>query len=429
MQHITETWTVGQLIRQQRAINFAPSYQRTGGVWNTARKSLFIDSLFNNYDIPKLYLHRTASCGLGYDYAVIDGRQRLETILQYLQDGFGLADNFVFEGDPLVNDPVPAANNRFSDLSPEAQQLFRDSKLDVVVVDTDDIDDIEELFSRLNNGEKLTAPEARNAFGGDMTRLIRTVASEPFFTDKLAFPNRRFNHYEVACKLLLLEDNRLARSNRVQFVDLKKRHLDHFVKSNKSMTDVASRRLLSSMRKTLKRLDACFDDDSPDLKKQSHPPLMYLFVLHLFELYGSSTPMTTRIKTFLADFRNELLANRALPPLSRDPELTEFGRLAQQGTNDSDSLKDRVNIMTRRFLTANSDVQVLDPKRRFNDNERAVIWLRANKKCETCNTEIASMSDMDADHVRRWAVGGSTTLDNARCLCKSCNRSVRHHAA
>ena len=429
MRHNTETWTVGQLVRRQRQINFSPPYQRNGGAWSMARKQLFIDSLFNNFDIPKLYLHRTTDCGLGYDFAVVDGRQRLETILEFLRDDFALAENFVFEGDPLPVGPDPLPNDAFSVLSSEANQLLRDATLDVVIIDADEIEDIEELFSRLNNGEKLTAPEARNAFGGDMNSLVREIADEPFFTSKFGFPNRRYNHLEVACKLLLLESHRNSHSNRVQFTDLKKRHLDNFVKTNKTMTSTSRKKLRESMKKTLKRLEACFDNQSPDLKKQSHPPLMYLFVMTVFERYGSVGPLQGLIRQFLADFRNDLQSNRLLPTASRDPELIEFGRLAQQGTNDADSLRKRVEIMVRRFLASNPDVTVLDQRRRFNDDERAVIWLRAKKRCESCSTKIETLSEMDADHVKRWAQGGLTILLNARCLCKSCNRNVGGRAA
>ena len=31
--------------------------------------------------------------------------------------------------------------------------------------------------------------------------------------------------------------------------------------------------------------------------------------------------------------------------------------------------------------------------------------------------------EMDADHINRWVDGGKTELNNARCLCYSCNRS------
>lgn len=429
MRHTTDTWTVGQLVRLQRRINFAPHYQRDGGAWNPSRKALLIDSLINNFDIPKIYLHKMSDCGSGFDYNVVDGRQRLETILEFLRSEFALAHNFVFEGDPLEHDPSPVGSQYFEEFSDEAQQLLRDAKLDVVLIDDADIDDIEELFSRLNNGEKLTAAEVRNAIGGDMTDLIRQIAEEPHFKTKFAFANRRYNHYEVACKLLLLENQRLANAGHVRFVDLKKKFLDSFVKDNKQMPQAASRKLLSSMRQSLKKLDKCFDDKSPDLSKQSHPPLMYLFVLTVLDRYGAPAPMSTLIRTFLESFRNDLALNRTLPTASKDPELVEFGRLAQQGTNDSDSLQKRVDIMIRRFLAQNGDVSILDQRRRFNDDERTVIWLNAKKRCQNCNTKIASISDMDADHVRRWADGGKTTLSNARCLCATCNRSGQKRAA
>src|SRR6185312_15419167 len=78
-------------------INLSPSYQRRGGIWNLERKQLLIDSILNEYDIPKLYFHHILpwyskdKFDSKFKYAVIDGRQRLSTILDFLDDKFPLA--------------------------------------------------------------------------------------------------------------------------------------------------------------------------------------------------------------------------------------------------------------------------------------------------------------------------------------------------
>src|SRR2546426_7675735 len=79
-----------------RSIDFKPTYQRQSDVWADGKKQLFIDSLINGYDIPKLYFHE-----LGWDaartrkrYAIVDGKQRLEAIRAFIEGGYGLSDEF-----------------------------------------------------------------------------------------------------------------------------------------------------------------------------------------------------------------------------------------------------------------------------------------------------------------------------------------------
>src|SRR3546814_327900 len=71
--------TILRINSEQDAINTDPYYQRKGGVWTLQKKQLLIDSILNDYDIPKLYFHnynnqQKEDNGGKYDYSIIDGR-------------------------------------------------------------------------------------------------------------------------------------------------------------------------------------------------------------------------------------------------------------------------------------------------------------------------------------------------------------------
>ena len=72
----------------KKRIDNQPSYQRQSELWNLEKKQLLIDSILNGYDIPKIYLHKFNKPkkirGIEMQYAIIDGRQRLETIWGFL---------------------------------------------------------------------------------------------------------------------------------------------------------------------------------------------------------------------------------------------------------------------------------------------------------------------------------------------------------
>ena len=113
----------------------------------------------------------------------------------------------------------------------------------------------------------------------------------------------------------------------------------------------------------------------------------------------------------------------------RDPSLSEFGRLIQQGTNDAGSLEGRVGILRRFFLQEFPSVELRDPKRDFSSEERLALYFISDKKCQHCGKEIKDLEDMHADHRKQWSHGGETSLSNGRALCESCNTSLAQKLA
>ena len=86
---------------EKDGIQSDPEYQRMGDVWNLEKRQLLIDTILNDFDLPKLYFHELAEPRLLDDgrlvkYAVIDGRQRLESIWGFIEGRFPLADDFAF---------------------------------------------------------------------------------------------------------------------------------------------------------------------------------------------------------------------------------------------------------------------------------------------------------------------------------------------
>ncbi|MEW1952304.1 DUF262 domain-containing protein [Terrabacter sp. NPDC080008] len=419
-------FAVSRFNRDRKLINLNPEYQREGGVWSLAKKQLFIDSLLNDFDIPKIYMHKLDRDETGFDHAVVDGKQRISTVFEFLADGFGLSEDFAYSGPASLGaSDVPKSGQKFSEFSQDAKDIFKECKLDVVEVDTKELDDIEELFSRLNNGEKLNAAESRNAFGGTMSGLVREVAKNEFFTKKLKFKNTRFAHYEVACKLLYLEHEAAKAPRSLVVVDLKKKFLDRFVLDNRSLSEADARKLAARLEDRLKAISPVFDEGDIELSKQSYPQLMYLFCNWILRQYGAPD-LKARVKLFLVSFRHERSDNLLKDEDDRDAELSEFGRLMQQGTNDSGSMEARIATLTKRFLRENQDVQLKDATRLFTLEERWVLWHRSGKHCENCQAILPTLEDVDGDHIVLWDQGGPTTLKNARALCVSCNRGARN---
>ena len=75
-------WWIGQ----KKKIDVEPPYQRQGRLWSRGDKAFLIDSIVNDYDLPKIYMAdftfgNDSLNNRGLPYAIIDGKQRLEAII------------------------------------------------------------------------------------------------------------------------------------------------------------------------------------------------------------------------------------------------------------------------------------------------------------------------------------------------------------
>jgi hypothetical protein len=334
---LTTEFSVLYLNSEIDEIDTSPTYQRSGEIWTKEKKQLLIDSIINRYDLPKIYFHKLKNG----KYAVVDGKQRLEAIIGFLNGDFPLSDDFVF----LRNTNVEAAGltyQQIAELSPKLKINFDSFVLPVVIIDTDDIDLIEDMFSRLNEAVPLNAPEKRNAMGGPMAETVRSLANTQFFTKKVKVPKTRFRHLEMACKLLLL-------SKYEDIQDLKKAYLDEFVKSykigNKDTKKKNAKDLLSYVKSVLKEMNKIFKERDELLVRSSTIPIYFLLFEHA--IYTENLTMITRTK--LLRFNRDRKENRLLAAddiINADYDLLEFDRLSVQGTNDPGSIKERLNILT-----------------------------------------------------------------------------------
>lgn len=85
-------------------------------------------------------------------------------------------------------------------------------------------------------------------------------------------------------------------------------------------------------------------------------------------------------------------------------------------------IQDKYKVMAGELLLAIPNMKRKDLRRRFNDEERYAIFLKANQKCEYCGNPTR-FEDGDADHKIRHTNAGATSLSNGRWLCRKHNRS------
>lgn len=179
---VTKTlYTVLDFLDWQRSktLNLRPYFQR-GSVWTPKAKSFFIDTLLRGYPVPIIFLqNKTDSRTLKNVRQVVDGQQRLRTLLAYI-DIESLADaNEHDEVQIMRTHNRELANVPFEDLPPHLKDRLTSTEFSVHVLPSKLSDrDLLQLFARLNStGERLNDQELRNAeFHGAFKSLAYELA-------------------------------------------------------------------------------------------------------------------------------------------------------------------------------------------------------------------------------------------------------------
>lgn len=339
--------TIIYIYSERDRIKVDPTYQRMGGVWTKEKKQLLIDSILNDYDIPKIYFHsfgREKAQETGFDYSVIDGRQRLEAIWEFINGEFNLSNDFEYQRDTSII----LSGLGYDDIAKEYPRIkikFDSFVLPVIAVETEDEDLIEDMFFRLNEAVPLNASEKRNAIGGDMVDAIRSVSEHQFFAEKVSFKNNRYQHREVAARILLLLE---CIENKKPIIDTKKVYLDALAKNYR---EGRSNEVILLERRAIEvfnEMAKVFANKDDLLRSQGNITLYFLLFKSALE--NNQLDRITRRK-FL-DFNENLKDNRIKAAENYEQssfELLEYDRLTQQGTNDASNIKERLNTLERVF--------------------------------------------------------------------------------
>lgn len=329
--------SVLRLVDIRDRIKIDPEYQRPGGVWSLENKQLFIDSLLNRYDIPKLYFHSLVGHGNNqqFRYAIIDGRQRLEAMWDFFDGRFSLAEEFVYFDSPETK----AGGMTYEELAqnfPKLLSRLHSRILDVQIVDVTDIDVIEDMFSRLNEAVPLNAAEKRNAFGGPLPPLFRELATHDFFRTRIRIPATRYRHLDIAAKMVYLQ-------YRAGFVDTKRASLDHFVKHAHTYDGNEIRTSMDGVRDALSAMCHIFVERDSLLRSSG---MVVVYFVLVSNLQRDGRPVKFG-RTDLIDFEVKRKENRDRFKEEEedvDFRLIEFDELIRS-SNDGSSIQRRCEVL------------------------------------------------------------------------------------
>ena len=168
-------------------------------VWDNGRASRLIESLMLNIPVPPVFFSETADA----QYEIIDGHQRIRSIVRYLKNELPLSGlRLQHEYDRL----------RFHQLPAREQRFLKTRVLRAIIISAESHPTMKfEIFQRLNTGAiALNAQEIRNALNqGPLNDLLHDLVRDEAFRRCLGSksPRRRMVDQELVLRFLALSSD------------------------------------------------------------------------------------------------------------------------------------------------------------------------------------------------------------------------------
>ncbi len=268
----------------------APKFQRRD-VWNDKARSFLIDTIVRGKPIPKIYMRQDTNPQTRRTIReIVDGQQRLKTVLLFLKDGFKISKAHHEDYGGMY----------FSDLDRDTQRDVL--KYEFVVDLLQDMPDNEvyDAFARLNTySEKLRSQELRNAkWFGEFKSCVYALSKEfsPFLEmNKIFTPKQmlRMGEAEFISELLLAMHEGIREGKKSVIDNAYEKYDDSFP---------GRRTYEQRFRQTIDTIGGIGGSDLPDSAFRSSRMFYALFCAVYHENYGLPRISLKRTRLRTTDF-------------------------------------------------------------------------------------------------------------------------------
>jgi len=409
------------LLFRNKQINLDPGFQRKS-VWSQLDRRRLIQSIASNCPLPNIFLYSRNVKGKTV-YDVIDGKQRLETILMFIGVGRFKRKQFDVRLELDDNGLCSCDWKHIKKYSDETRHKFECFQLQTVEV-SGDLAEIVDLFVRINStGKRLTSGEKRHArfynsrFLKEAEKLVRRHQSYLLHNRILSQPQLgRMKGTELFSELLIsIHQGGLIN---------KKTALDRAI-GNDGINGNTLRRISKEFTATMNLIKKMY----PAIKQtrfrntaEFYSLFMLVWQMHHDKMVlkeprrnKMAFEMLRRLSTGVDQLREHYRRAKAVKPR---PPYSDY-LLTVQGDTDSSATRQRRAKVLRGLLLPIYEHK--DSKRGFSPEQRRIIWNTDNKKkCSKCRHNL-TWDDFTVDHIKAYVRGGKTSLDNAQLMCRSCN--------
>ena len=327
----------------------------------------------------------------------------------------------------LADQPCPWSEKDFGSLSDEFKDIFLQTELPVALIQSDDENEIRDLFVRLQAGSSLNAQERRDAYPGNFTDFVLKLGGKPaiarypghpFFQRVLGMkPSRdRGKTRQLAAQLTMLF---LERRNNGQdfFSDINARAIDDYYYENLDFDPNFG---------DIKRLLEILDKLNVLLGDGKRPRLRAHDAIHLVLLSDSIWDDYLRSwEDTLPAAHDKFSARLSIAAKNQkdgtpDDFWNYYGVWTRSNSDRGENIHRRHHFYSQRMVEFLGNLTPKDPTRAFGPLEREIIYWRSEKHCAVCYGDVL-WGDAEIHHVEEHHEGGKTTLDNGVLVHNKCH--------
>jgi hypothetical protein len=409
-----------------RSLSVNLEYQR-GASWGRSQQQGLVDSVFRNYPIPRLFLHKIVEKGLGdtaaIRFEIVDGQQRIRAFADYFSGQFELLspdDKQLRLPNSLRSTQALWAGRKYSQLDESQRQHLDNAEIDAfVITETVNPDEIRDLFIRLQSGTALNRQQVRDAWPGgfgpfieDLAGKVRKEPSIPLFglvdrrSDRGDDDDDNFTvNRQVCAQLFTIFQSRLRDPLVAQSISADDLDRTYHANTGFDPAGPAAARFVQCLKLTTAIFLIASNAGDPDGRsKRKFKKLDVISVLMLVQDL-TSNPLWKQSSSALQTIANHVINQ---PPTARSGKATS-GRAIQLYYQEwREQLPSRLGIH-------------LDAKRLFDGAQKSLIHARDGGKCKLCETPL-TVDEGEYDHFPiPHYLGGRTEVENGRLVCTRCH--------
>jgi hypothetical protein len=404
--------SIFELYRQYQKGNLElqPEFQRLQ-VWDNAKSSRLIESVLLEVPIPLIYLSEETDS----KYSVIDGQQRLNAFIKFLEN------NLMLRGLRIL---IELNGKKFQDIPRSLQDKFENATIRIIEIRKESHPDVKfEIFERLNTGAvQLNAQELRNCiYRGKYNDLLKELSKDKDLQFLLGIQEP---HYRMQDMELILRFFAFYHNTHLKYTPSMKHFLNKEMEQYRNLNEAEEKNLQKIFKKSVKLSKTVFGDKAfirfasgstrdsngyweNKINKGLFDIIMFGFTLHEENQIVPNSDAIREELLWLMTHDNVFIDSISGSGTdSKEKTVTRFDKWR-------DVIKEMVGIHRAEHRT-------------FSLQYKKQVW-ESNSTCAICGQKVHLLDDAEVDHIEQYWRGGKTIPSNARLTHRYCNRARNHN--
>lgn len=240
--------SIFELYRQYQKGNLElqPEFQRLH-VWDNSKSSRLIESVLLEVPIPVIYLSEESDS----KYSVIDGQQRLNAFIKFLENSLRLSGLRIL---------TEQNGKKFQDIPKNLQDKFENATIRIIEIRKESHPDVKfEIFERLNTGAvQLNAQELRNCiYRGIHNALLKELSEDKDFQFLLGIKGL---HSRMQDRELILRFFAFYHNTHLKYTPSMKHFLNKEMEQYRNLNEAEEKELRKIFKKSVRLSKTVFGD-------------------------------------------------------------------------------------------------------------------------------------------------------------------------